>query len=188
MKGEHFSPEYKAINPTSTVPTLVDGDKKIFDSNAIAIYMVEKYAEDDSLYPKDLDMRTKVNERLFYVASYMFPRGFQIFWPVFLGRETSIAENKITELLRAYETIETFLDGYEYLAGETLTLCDLSLWCLMESGCQVIPIDNEKFPNFNRWLNKMRELPTYALNKEGADLHVEFFRQCLERNIAKLNQ
>jgi glutathione S-transferase len=150
--------------------------------------MVEKYAKDDSLYPKDLDMRTKVNERLFYLASYLFPRGFQIFWPVFLGRETEIAEQKISEVMRAYATIETFLDGNEYLAGETLTLCDLSLWCLTESGSQLIPIEKEKFPNYSRWLNKMRELPTYAMNKEGADLHVGFFRECLERNIAKANK
>jgi glutathione S-transferase len=187
-KGEQFTPEFKAINPTSTVPALIDGDTKVFDSNAIAIYMVEKYAKDDSLYPKDLALRTKVNEKLFYVASYMFPRGFQIFFPVMFGKETTIAEDKRAGLIRGYETIETFLTGNEYLTGATLTLCDLSLWCIMESGSQVIPIDQEKFPNFDRWMKKMREQPTYAVNKAGADMHVGFYRQCLARNIASQNQ
>lgn len=186
IQGEHFSPEYKAINPTSTVPALVDGDTKVFDSNAIAIYLVENYAKDDSLYPKDIKMRTKVNERLFYIASYMFPRGYQIFFPVFLGRETKISDQQIIECMRGYETIETFLDGNEYLAGSTMTLCDLSLWCLTESGSQLIPIDAKKFPNYTRWLKKMRELPSYEFNKEGADLHVGFYKMCLERNIAAL--
>ena len=48
------------------------------NSHAIAIYLVEKYAKNDSLYPKDLIKRTKVNEILFYDASYVFPRVFQI--------------------------------------------------------------------------------------------------------------
>lgn len=187
LNGENFSPEYKAINPTSTVPALIDGDVAIFDSSAISIYLVEKYAKDDSLYPKDLALRTKVNERLFYIASYLFPRGYQIFFPVFLRGETEIPEFKIAELMRGYETIESFLTGNEYLTGSTLTLCDLSLWCLTESGCQLIPIDEEKFPNYARWLKKMRELPTFGINKDGADKHVGLYHQCLERNLAKKN-
>lgn len=47
-------------------------------SHAIAIYLVEKYAKNDSLYPKDLVQRTKVNEVLFWDASFFFARMFQI--------------------------------------------------------------------------------------------------------------
>ena len=187
MKGEHLSSEYKAINPTSTVPALVDGETKIFDSNAIAIYLVEKYAKDDSLYPKDLELRTKVNERLFYVASYLFPRGYQIFFQAFLGISTSaeLSELQIAEMLRGYETIESFLTGNDYLAGNSLRLCDLSLWCLMEASVNLMPIDDKKFPNFTRWMEKMRELPTAALNKEGAQVHYDLYLRSLERNAAK---
>lgn len=188
LKREQLSAEYKAINPTSTVPVLVDGDTTIFDSNAIAIYMVEKFAKDDSLYPKDLNQRTKVNERLFYVASYFFPRGYQIIFPVIFGKETEISEQKLAELTRGYETVEFFLTGNDYLSGNILRLCDLSLWCLMESGGQLVAVDAEKYPNFNRWMAKMRELPTYAVNKEGADMHIGFYRQCLARNIAQARE
>lgn len=186
--GEHFTPEYKLINPTSTVPALIDGNTKVFDSNAIAIYLVEKYAKDDSLYPKDLEMRTKVNERLFFIASYLFPRGYQIFFPVFRGEATGPSDNGIAEMLRGYGSFESFLVDNDYLAGSALTLCDYSLWCLMESGDRILPVDVEKFPNFFRWLNKMRELPFYAKNKEGAEKHVGFYQQCRARNIEKLKE
>ncbi|MCK9193210.1 MAG: glutathione S-transferase N-terminal domain-containing protein, partial [Nevskia sp.] len=41
-KGEQFSPEFLAINPNGKTPALVDGDAKVFDSNAILLYLAEK--------------------------------------------------------------------------------------------------------------------------------------------------
>lgn len=183
FNGEHMSAEYKAINPTSTVPALVDGDVSVFDSSAIGIYLVEKYAKDDSLYPKELTLRTKVNERLFYISSFMFPRIYQIFVPGYAGNETEIPKEKIEGIHRGYQTIEIFLSGNDYLSGKVLTLADLSLWTIMESLVQVIPIDAEKFPNFDKWLTKMREHPSYALNKEGADEHIGFYKSCIEKAL-----
>lgn len=182
--GEHLSPAYKAINPTSTIPALVDGDNIIFDSSAISIYLVEKYAKNDSLYPKDLMLRTKVNERLFFIASFMFPRGTQMLYPICFGKATEIDETKLKEMMRGYETLDTFLTGNDYLTGSTMTLCDISGWSLMEASDRFLPVDEEKFPNLKRWLTKMREHPEYPLVKEGADMHMGFIKKCLERNIA----
>lgn len=178
----------KLINPTSTVPALIDNDTKVFDSSAIGIYLVEKYAKDDSLYPKDLKLRTKVNERLFYISSFMFPRAYFIFVPGYGGEETEIPQEKIDGVMRGYQTIETFLEGNVYLTGKTLTLADLSLWPLMESFVQIIPLEKEKFPNFDRWMTKMREHPSSAMNKKGADEHIAFYRQCIENALAEANE
>lgn len=185
LKGEHHKEEFKAINPVSTVPALVDSDgTKVFDSSAIAIYLVGKYAKDDALYPSEFMLRTKVNERLFYVGSYIFPRIYQIFVPAFYGR-ADLPEWKIAEIIRGYQTIEGFLDGSEYLAGSTLTLPDLYLWTSMESLSRVVPIDEEKFPNFTRWLSKMRELPFYEENKKGAEDQAVFYQSCLAKAAEK---
>lgn len=180
-----MTPEYKDINPASTVPALIDDDLKVFESSAIAIYLVEKYAKNDSLYPKDLKLRTTVNERLFYVGSYFFPRLYQIFRPGFFGIETEIPQAKIDEVLRGYGTIESLLEGNVYLAGNTLTLPDFSLWTSMESLAKVIPIDEEKYPNFTRWLKKMREHPSHEMNQKGADDHIALYRQCIQKAIAE---
>lgn len=73
IKGEHLNEEYLKINPQHTIPTLVDDDFVLWDSHAIAIYLVEKYGKDDSLYPKNLETRSKINQRLFFDASVIFP-------------------------------------------------------------------------------------------------------------------
>lgn len=44
----------------------------LFCSHAIAVYLVEKYAADDSLYPKDLQLRATLWQRLIFDASVLF--------------------------------------------------------------------------------------------------------------------
>jgi maleylacetoacetate isomerase len=51
-KGDQFDPAYKAVNPQMVVPTLIDGDAKLFQSLAILEYLEEKYPE-PPLLPKD---------------------------------------------------------------------------------------------------------------------------------------
>jgi len=42
-KGDQFAAEYRAINPQMVVPTLIDGETKLFQSLAILEYLDEKY-------------------------------------------------------------------------------------------------------------------------------------------------
>ena len=42
-RGDQFKPEYKATNPQAVVPTLFDGNAKLFQSVAILEYLEEKY-------------------------------------------------------------------------------------------------------------------------------------------------
>jgi maleylacetoacetate isomerase len=52
-RGDQFKPEYKAQNPQAVVPTLYDGNAKLFQSVAILEYLEEKYPNPPIL-PKDL--------------------------------------------------------------------------------------------------------------------------------------
>jgi maleylacetoacetate isomerase len=51
-KGDQFDPGYRAVNPQMVVPTLIDGDVKLFQSLAILEYLEEKYPN-PPLLPKD---------------------------------------------------------------------------------------------------------------------------------------
>ena len=41
-KGDQFKPEYLAINPNAKVPAIDDDGVKVFDGNAILLYLAEK--------------------------------------------------------------------------------------------------------------------------------------------------
>jgi maleylacetoacetate isomerase len=50
-KGDQFAPGYRALNPQMVVPTLIDGDTKLFQSLAILEYLDEKYPAPPLLPP-----------------------------------------------------------------------------------------------------------------------------------------
>ncbi|HXQ51440.1 MAG TPA: maleylacetoacetate isomerase [Stellaceae bacterium] len=58
-KGDQFASSYKAINPQMVVPTLVDGETKLFQSLAILEWLEEKYPA-PPLLPADADARAWV--------------------------------------------------------------------------------------------------------------------------------
>jgi maleylacetoacetate isomerase len=58
-KGDQFATDYRAINPQMVVPTLIDGDVKLFQSLAILEYLDEKYPE-PPLLPADREARAWV--------------------------------------------------------------------------------------------------------------------------------
>ncbi len=58
-KGDQFDAAYRALNPQMVVPTLIDGDVKLFQSLAILEYLEEKYPE-PALLPKDAASRAWV--------------------------------------------------------------------------------------------------------------------------------
>lgn len=43
-------------------------------SHVIVTYLVDKYAKDDSLYPKDIKKRAQVDQKLYFDATILFPR------------------------------------------------------------------------------------------------------------------
>jgi maleylacetoacetate isomerase len=58
-KGDQFTPQYRALNPQMVVPTLIDGEVKLFQSLAILEYLDEKYPE-PPLLPSDIAARAWV--------------------------------------------------------------------------------------------------------------------------------
>lgn len=74
MKKEQLSESFIKINPQHCIPTLDDNGFVIWESRAIACYLADKYGKDDALYPKDVQRRAIVNQRLYFDASFVYPR------------------------------------------------------------------------------------------------------------------
>ena len=72
-KGQQFATDYLAINPNAKVPTIIDGDAAIFDSNAILLYLAEKT---NRFLPEQIEkpaVRGQMLSWLMFVASGIGP-------------------------------------------------------------------------------------------------------------------
>src|SRR5258706_6278295 len=58
-KGDTQQPEFLALNPNGLVPVLVEGDFRLWESNAIMQYLVAK-AGGSSLFPEDPTIRADI--------------------------------------------------------------------------------------------------------------------------------
>lgn len=80
------------INPQCTIPCLIDGDLILTESRAMMIYLVEKYAIDDSLYPNDLQTRALIHDRLFFDVTNLYRRIADHYYPAMADDLPPLAE------------------------------------------------------------------------------------------------
>lgn len=128
-KGEHMSAAYLAINPNHQVPTLIDGDLKIHESNAILRYLCQKHALTD-WYPADLAHRARVDQWLDWNQCRLSPAVIDIVRnKVFLGEKgdrQAIARGE-ARLRELGPILEEGLRKADFLTGPGPTIADLSV-------------------------------------------------------------
>ncbi|XP_018564047.1 glutathione S-transferase 1 isoform X2 [Anoplophora glabripennis] len=170
LKGEQYTQDFLEMNPLHTVPTIQDGDFVIWDSHAINSYLVEKYGKDDSLYPKDLEARAVVNQRMYFDNGILFPRwGAAVLLILKQGAKT-VRKDLADSLVDAYNSLETLLERSTYVAGEQVTIADFSIVTTLTSANVLVPVASNRFPKISEWLVKMQALPYYAsANQVGLD-------------------
>jgi glutathione S-transferase len=79
-KGEHHGPEYKALNPRSQVPVLVDGEHVITQILAIITYLNDRFPQMGYL-PAEPLARARVMETLAWMNNTVHPTFTHIFMP-----------------------------------------------------------------------------------------------------------
>jgi glutathione S-transferase len=128
-KGAHQSAEYLAINPNHQVPTLIDGDIRIHESNAILRYLCVKH-DLDAWYPRELPLRAKVEQWLDWNQCRLSPTVVDIVLnSVFLGSagDKAAVERGLSRLPELWSILDAGLAGSQYLAGSRATIADLSV-------------------------------------------------------------
>lgn len=150
------------------MPVLEDNGDVITESNAIITYIVDKYASDDSLYPKDLYQRTRVNQRLFFHSGTLSARLFAILKHAKHGG-SDISQQILDDTYGAFKLLEAFLAEEPYLAGDHITVCDISMAVLVSLLKLFAPLDDVEHPNIIAWLDRIYEnVPSFGeINDES---------------------
>lgn len=127
-KGDQHKPEFLKINPNAKTPALVDGDVHVFDSNAIMIYLAEKYQ-------KFLPTNTPQNKAellswLMFVATGIGPYcGQAIHFKHHAPEPIEYALNRYDfEAWRHWKIIDEHLATRPYMVGGAYSIVDMSVW------------------------------------------------------------
>ncbi|XP_037729132.1 glutathione S-transferase D6-like [Drosophila subpulchrella] len=163
--GEQLKPEFVKINPQHTIPTLVDNGFVIWETRAIVVYLVEQYGKDDSLYPKDPQKQALINQLLYFDMGTLYEAIAKYFFPLLRTGKPGTQEN-FEKLIAAFNLLNTFLEGRDYVAGSQLSVADIVILATV-STTEMVEFDLEQFPNVVRWYkNAQKVTPGWDENVE----------------------
>jgi len=173
MKGEHMTPEFLKMNPEHNIPTVVDGDLNMNESRAVATYLVNKYAENDKLYPKDAALRYKVDKLLYFDMGVLYKAFGDVAYPKMMpGSAPPPGEKQHDRLKEVLGWLNSYVSGGKFAAGtDDLTVADIALVATYSTikACEGVT-DLSSYEDIEKWLTKCQGLiPNYEkANGEGA--------------------
>ena len=173
--GEHMQPAYAGLNPNKLVPTLEDGDFVLTENSAILKYLAEKTGS--PAYPKDLQKRARVNERMDWTNTQLtIDLVYGLVYPqIFDSHKRRSDEAQAATLERARERARNWLQvlndhflgaGNKYLCGDSITIADY-LGAMMVLGGEVIACNFAAYPNISRWMGNMKSLKNWGKVNEA---------------------
>jgi GST-like protein len=127
-RGEQFTPAYLQINPNAKTPSIVDGDVRVFDSNAILLYLAEKTGK--FLPANTLAARGELLSWLMFVASGIGPySGQAVHFNHFAPDPKEYAVKRYNfEADRHWGILDARLAQRRYMLGDTYTIVDMAVW------------------------------------------------------------
>ncbi|KAI0702243.1 thioredoxin-like protein [Earliella scabrosa] len=134
-KGEQKASSHTQYNPNGRIPTLIDhanGDFAVWESNAIMLYLVDKYDKEKklALTGDKEEEKYQLLQWLFFQASGQGPYFGQAVW--FMKYHSEQLPSAITryqnEIQRVFSVLDTVLAKAPggYLVGGKCTVADLS--------------------------------------------------------------
>jgi glutathione S-transferase len=165
-KGAQYAPAYLALNPSGRTPTLVDGDFKLWESNAILQYIASKSA--NSLWPNDARTRADIARWQFWQLAHW---GAEACQPLTFQRvvkkilnlgppdEAAIAKG-IEAFNKEAKMLDAHLAKQPYLVGKNVTIADFAvaapLLYAKEAEMPAAP-----YSHLRGWFDRVTALPCW---------------------------
>lgn len=162
FNGDQKTAEFERINPAKLIPVLNDNGFILAESRAILAYLVSKYSPNNKLCPLDPVKRAEI-DRVNYLTAELFIRGKAIRKPVFYEGKWPIAAEAKQNYFELLKVLELLTKDRKFLAGDDMTIADISHICDMTILTDVLNMDlTTVAPGLCAWKERMkRALPEY---------------------------
>ena len=162
--GGNRDPEYLRLNPNGLVPTVVDGDLVMWESNTICRYLCATHANGESLHPRDPAARTHVERWMDWQLSVIgAPMGALLQGLVRSApeiRDAAAIEAARRRAITAWEIVDDAVAGQPYLGGHALSLAEIVMGTHIYRWFNY-PIERPHLPHLQAWYDRFRERPGF---------------------------
>ncbi len=157
------TPEYKAMNPNSRVPTIEDDGLILWESNAIVRYLCAKHSA-GNLWPTDLKVRADADRWMDWISINVNPVITPVFWglirtPAEKRNMTEIADNAI-KTNEVFKVLEQGLAGKQYVAGDRFTMGDIPVGVYVYRW-YALDVTKTPMPNIEAYRKRLEARPAY---------------------------
>ncbi|PAU74885.1 glutathione S-transferase family protein [Halomonas salipaludis] len=129
LAGEHYQPDFLAINPAARVPVLVDGSQVITESAAIQLYLAEKYPE-AGFIPTTVEERSQMYRWIFFLVTEIEQPLWRIARHTFLypleKRLPQDVDLAVQECMEMVAVLERHMTAREFIVGDRLSVADFN--------------------------------------------------------------
>lgn len=158
-KGAHKQPEFLAINAFGQVPVLDDNGVVLADSNAILVYLANKYGQGRWL-PTDPVGAARV-QRWLSVAAGPLHAGPATARLITVFGASHNAEDVIARSHTLLKVIDQELSNSTYLAGNTPTIADIAGYTYIAHAPEG-NVSLQDYANVRAWLARIEALPGFV--------------------------
>ena len=161
--GGNRETNYLIMNPNGLVPTLIDGDTVLWESNVIVRYLARKYAP-NSLLPDSLTDLARAEQWMDWQQTVVAPAHFPVFWGLIRTAPEDRDLDAINNGRDRFEQVMTILDHHlsdsAFVGGENLSMADIPVG-IMVYRWFTLDIERMELPSLHRWYQRLADRPAY---------------------------
>lgn len=155
--GEHKEAAYRAKNPFCQVPVVETAQGCMAESVAICQYLAEQHPQHGLVPALDSPLRARWLSWLFFCASDLDTRGFQVMNYTLLRPDAEKRASAVRVAGAALAVVEAHMAGRDYLVGDSFMLPDIVMGheLVLLSLCKAL----DGYPNLQRYRDRLGERP-----------------------------
>ena len=161
--GKNDEQDYLDLNPMGLVPTLIDGDIILWESNTIVRYIANKFSSGD-LSPVDDGERAFLelwmDWQLFAINPMMRPIYHGMIRTKPEDRNWDEINRNIMRGNELWAILDKHLEDREYIGGNKLTIADFPVGPVIHRYHSIVE-DRPATPNIDRWYNNLKKSAAY---------------------------
>jgi glutathione S-transferase len=152
---------YLKLNPNGKVPTLVDGDTVVWESNSILRYICNKQGS-QALYPSEPAARSQVERWMDWQLASLNNPYLGIFKEAKkpAGERGASWATDAKELKTQLDILEGGMNGQPWIAGQTMSLADICLGPIVHR-CLDFPVELPGLTGLRTWRDKIAARPAF---------------------------